>query len=68
MKRNSPPKDPHSVPTPRTPERCEPTPTEDTGEGRDAKPCPEGYPEEQPTDEPGKGRGRGDRGSERAGG
>ncbi len=42
----------HPVPVPATPDRCEPIPTEDTNAGRRAKPCPEGYPEAQPTDEP----------------
>ncbi len=39
-------------PVPTTPDRCEPVPMEDTKSGRRVKPCPEGYPETQPTDEP----------------
>lgn len=62
-KRKNGVKEPHPTPTPiPTPPatdspRCEPVPTEETGEGRRGKPCPEGYPEAQPTDEP-KGRRR----------
>jgi hypothetical protein len=67
VKHKEHPKDPRSVPTPVTPDRCEPTPTQDTEKGRRAKPCPEGYPEEQPTDQPQKGGRGGQTGSGRPG-
>ncbi|TVQ60753.1 MAG: hypothetical protein EA379_07585 [Phycisphaerales bacterium] len=42
------------------PTDCEPTPSDESGRDPTKPECPEGYPEEQPTDNKGSGDKKGD--------